>query len=85
MSTVIKNDTLEYSVGDDGVAIVNIHMKNHPTNLFSEDFFVPYNEVAKMAIADDSVKGVILTSTHRDFMAGADLRRLANPPEDKKG
>ena len=84
MSTVIKNDTLEYSVGDDGVAIVNIHMKNHPTNLFSEDFFVPYNEIAKMAIADDSVKGVILTSSHRDFMAGADLRKLANPPEDKR-
>ena len=84
MATVIKNDTLEYSVGDDGVAIVNIHMKNHPTNLFSEDFFIPYNEVAKMAIADDSVKGVILTSSHRDFMAGADLRKLSNPPEDKK-
>lgn len=84
MSTVIKNDVLEYSVGDDGIAIVNIHMKNHPTNLFSEDFFIPYNEVAKMAIADASVKGVILTSSHRDFMAGADLRKLSNPPEDKK-
>jgi len=84
MSTVIKNDILEYSVGDDGVAIVNIHMKNHPTNLFSEDFFGPYNEVAKMAIADESVKGVILTSSHRDFMAGADLRKLSNPPENKK-
>jgi len=84
MSTVIKNDILEYSVGDDGVAIVNIHMKNHPTNLFSEDFFDPYNKVAKMAIEDASVKGVILTSSHRDFMAGADLRKLSNPPEDKK-
>ncbi|MEM1120611.1 MAG: 3-hydroxyacyl-CoA dehydrogenase NAD-binding domain-containing protein [Bacteroidota bacterium] len=84
MSTVIKNDILEYSVGDDGVAIVNIHMKNHPTNLFSEDFFVEYNEIAKMAIADASVKGVILTSSHRDFMAGADLRKLSNPPENKE-
>ena len=84
MSTVIKNDVLEYSVGDDGIAIVNIHMKNHPTNLFSEDFFRPYNEIAAMAIQDNSVKGVILTSSHRDFMAGADLRRLANPPENKQ-
>ncbi|MEM6317241.1 MAG: 3-hydroxyacyl-CoA dehydrogenase NAD-binding domain-containing protein [Bacteroidota bacterium] len=84
MSTVIKNDILEYSVGEDGVAIINMHMKNHPTNLFSEDFFIPYNEVAKMAIADESVKGVVITSSHRDFMAGADLRKLSNPPEDKQ-
>ncbi|MEM1124282.1 MAG: 3-hydroxyacyl-CoA dehydrogenase NAD-binding domain-containing protein, partial [Bacteroidota bacterium] len=84
MSTVIKNDILEYSVGEDGVAIINMHMKNHPTNLFSEDFFIPYNEVAKMAIADESVKGIVITSSHRDFMAGADLRKLSNPPEDKQ-
>ncbi len=46
-------------------------------------FFGPYFEVAEMAIKDDSVKGVIVTSAHRDFMAGADLRILANPPENK--
>jgi 3-hydroxyacyl-CoA dehydrogenase/enoyl-CoA hydratase/3-hydroxybutyryl-CoA epimerase len=84
MSTVLKNDILEYSVGDDGVAIINIHMVNHPTNLFSEDFFHPYFEVTDKILKDDSVKGVILTSSHRDFMAGADLRKLSNPPEDKK-
>ena len=83
MST-IKNDILEYSVGDDGIAIINIHMKNHPTNLFSQDFFEKYFPAAEQAIKDDSVKGVILTSSHRDFMAGADLRMLSNPPEDKK-
>ncbi len=38
-STIIKNEILEYKVGDDGIAIVTVHMKNHPTNLFSEDFF----------------------------------------------
>jgi len=84
MST-IKNDILEYKVGDDGIAIITVNMVKHPTNLFSADFFHPYFEVAKKAIADDSVKGVIITSAHRDFMAGADLRLLSNPPEDKKG
>jgi len=80
----IKNDTLEYIVGDDGIAVITVHMKNHPTNLFSQDFFEPYIPVAEKAIKDDSVKGVIVTSAHRDFMAGADLRMLSNPPEDKK-
>ncbi len=84
MST-IKNDILEYKVGDDGIAIITVNMVKHPTNLFSADFFHPYFEVAKKAIADDSVKGVIITSGHRDFMAGADLRLLSNPPEDKRG
>jgi len=83
MST-IKNDILEYTVGDDGIAIINVNMKNHPTNLFSQDFFEGYIPIAEKAIKDDSVKGVICTSSHRDFMAGADLRMLSNPPEDKK-
>lgn len=84
-STIIKNDFLTYSIDDQGIAIINIHMIQSPTNLFSIDFIQSYLQTAQQAVEDNTVKGVILTSSHRDFMAGADLNFISNPPEDKLG
>ena len=78
-ATSIKNDILSYSVDADGIALISIDMVNHPTNLFSQDFFEAYFEVASTAIQDTSVKGVIVSSAQRMFMAGGDLRVLAKP------
>ncbi|MEM7658503.1 MAG: 3-hydroxyacyl-CoA dehydrogenase NAD-binding domain-containing protein [Bacteroidota bacterium] len=55
---------------------------DEPANLFSLPFIQAFVEVAKEAIADDSVKGVIVTSSRRMFMAGGDLRMLGAPIED---
>ncbi len=73
---MIKNDLLEYKVGEDGIAIITIDQKNNPTNLFSFEFIETYQTVAENAIKDENVKGVIVTSGQRMFMAGADLREL---------
>ncbi|NND33747.1 MAG: enoyl-CoA hydratase/isomerase family protein, partial [Saprospiraceae bacterium] len=73
---MIKNDLLEYSVDSDGVATIVINQVNNPANLFSTDFIKVYTDVAKQAIEDEAVKGVIVTSGRRMFMAGADLREL---------
>ncbi len=82
-STIIKNDLLECAVDADGIATITIHMVNESTNLFSIDFIRCYLDTAKQAVENPEVKGVIVTSAHRDFMAGADLKFLSNPPEDK--
>lgn len=84
-STTIKNDLLEYVIDGDGFAILTINMVKEPTNLFSIDFIQYYLEVAQKAVENPAVKGVIVTSAHRDFMAGADLKFISNPPEDKEG
>lgn len=73
---MIKNNLLEYSVDSDGIATILINQVNNPTNLFSTEFIKSYVDVAKQAIADETVKGVIVTSGQRMFMAGADLREL---------
>ncbi|MCH2044326.1 MAG: 3-hydroxyacyl-CoA dehydrogenase NAD-binding domain-containing protein [Saprospiraceae bacterium] len=83
-TTMIKNEVLEYNVDQDGVAIISINMVNAPTNLFSFPFIKTYLEIAQKAVEDEQVKGLIITSGHRDFMAGADLRMLLSPPEDKQ-
>ena len=72
----IKNDFYEFAVGADGIGVMTINQVNNPTNLFSTDFINSFLELAKDAIADDSIKGVIVTSGRSMFMPGADLREL---------
>lgn len=84
-STTIKNDLLEYAIDADGFATITINMVNEPTNLFSIDFIQSYLEIAQQAVENPTVKGVIVTSAHRDFMAGADLKFIGNPPKNKEG
>ena len=83
-ATTVKNDILSYSVDADGIGIITIDMVHYPTNLFSQEFLEQYFTTAEAAIADEQVKGVIVTSAQRMFMAGGDLRFLGKPLEDPK-
>ncbi len=83
-TTHTQNNILDYRVDDDGIAVITIDMKDAPTNLFSLDFVETYIEIAKQANADEQVRGVVVTSGRKDFMAGADLKFISNPPENKK-
>ena len=78
------NHLLTYTIGDDGIATIIIDQKNNPTNLFSFEFVRAYIEMAEKLVQDDSVKGVIVTSGQRMFMAGADLRELGGGGFDSK-
>ena len=73
----MTNDFYEYKV-EDGIAILTINQVNNPTNLFSQEFIQKYIEQAHAAIADENVKGFIVTSGRKMFMPGADLRELEN-------
>jgi 3-hydroxyacyl-CoA dehydrogenase/enoyl-CoA hydratase/3-hydroxybutyryl-CoA epimerase len=79
----MTTDYLSYTVAE-GIATITINQVNEPANLFSLDFINAYQEVAQQAIADEAVKGVIVTSSRRMFMAGGDLRMLAKPVTDPK-
>ncbi len=80
----IKNNLFECSVDADGIATLCIHMKQEPTNLFSIKFIQHYLIIAQQLVENPLVKGIVLSSAHRDFMAGADLKFIANPPKDKR-
>ena len=72
----IKNDLFEFAVDGDGIGLLTINQVKNPTNLFSQGFISAFLDVASQAVADDSVKGVIVTSGRSMFMPGADLREL---------
>lgn len=76
----MTNDFLEYKV-EDGIAIITINQVNNPANLYTHDFIEKYVEAGHLALTDDSVRGIIVTSSRRMFMAGGDLRQLAKPVE----
>ncbi len=78
----IKNDFYSVAIGEDGIAIMTIDQVNNPTNLFSNAFILKFAKVAKEVIADESVKGMIVTSGRSMFMPGADLRELKNMGAD---
>jgi len=80
----IQNAILRYEADSEGIARITINMTGQPTNLFSLEFIEAYVEAARRALQDDEVKGVIVTSAHRDFMAGADLKFIGNPPDDRR-
>ena len=80
--TAFKNDNLEYAVDGDGVATITVNQVNEPANLYSQSFIEAYVDAAGKAVADENVKGVIVTSGRRMFMAGGDLRMLSQPVED---
>ena len=80
----IQNKLLSFSLDSEGIGTLVINQTEESTNLFSEAFITQYIDVAQQAIADDTVKGVIVTSGKPIFMAGADLRALLEDIPDKK-
>ena len=61
----IKDKFLSYSVDKEGIALIEINQKEEPANLLTLDFITRYFEIAKIAIEDKNVKGVIAVSyTH---------------------
>ncbi|MEO0896692.1 MAG: 3-hydroxyacyl-CoA dehydrogenase NAD-binding domain-containing protein [Bacteroidota bacterium] len=73
---MIKNEYLSYTVDADGIGTILVDQVNEPANLFSQGFIQAYVEASMAALQDEAVKGVIVTSGQKMFMAGGDLRML---------
>ena len=66
----------EYSVDADGIATIVWDQPDRAANVLNAGTFAAWFEIADKAIADDAVKGVIVTSAKKDFIAGGDLESL---------
>ncbi|HWI28528.1 MAG TPA: 3-hydroxyacyl-CoA dehydrogenase NAD-binding domain-containing protein [Stellaceae bacterium] len=67
---------IDYEVGPDGIAVVAWNMADRSMNVLNEESVARFAASVEQAIGDAAVKGVIVTSKKRDFLAGADLTRL---------
>ncbi len=74
-----------YKKGDDGIAIISWDCPEKSMNVMTFDGLAELNAHVDTALADDSVKGVIVTSGKKDFAGGMDLNVLAGMRDEAEG
>ena len=69
-------ENIQISIDDDGIAHVVWDMPGRSMNVLSDDSIREYVAVIDRIVIDTSVKGAVITSGKKDFIAGADLNML---------
>lgn len=66
---------IDYSVKD-GVAMIVWNMTSSPMNVLNDDSVPAFGEALAKAFSDADVKGIVITSSKPEFVAGADLKMI---------
>ncbi len=70
------SELIHYAVDADKIATLTWAMSDAPMNVLNADSIAAYEQALNRALEDTDVKGVIVTSSRPEFIAGADLRML---------
>ncbi|MFJ3370574.1 3-hydroxyacyl-CoA dehydrogenase NAD-binding domain-containing protein [Pseudomonas sp. NPDC086251] len=69
-------ETIDFALGKDGVAVVTIDIPGQPANTITERFRDELAEVVERVAVDADIRGVVITSAKKDFVAGGDLKEI---------
>ncbi|UWQ42783.1 enoyl-CoA hydratase/isomerase family protein [Leisingera aquaemixtae] len=72
----------KYNVDADGVAIITWDAEGKSMNVLTREAFGLVEEYVDRALADEAVKGIVITSGKKDFAGGMDLNVLATIREE---
>ena len=64
---------IQYTVDADGIATITLDLKTRPMNVLAAELTEPFAEAIAKVEGDANVKGVIITSGKKEFLAGADI------------
>jgi 3-hydroxyacyl-CoA dehydrogenase/enoyl-CoA hydratase/3-hydroxybutyryl-CoA epimerase len=67
---------IQYAVDQDGIAVLTIDLPGMPMNVLTPELMVDLKNLTQQAVADDSVKGIVLASGKKAFIAGADIKDM---------
>ena len=67
---------INYSVDAEGIANVEFDYPGKSQNILSAASMGAYADIMQKALADPAVKGIVLASAKKDFIAGGDLAEL---------
>ena len=70
------SEALLVSVDADGIATATINSPGRSMNVLDDDLAAPLAALVERLATDASIKGLILASGKKDFLAGADVDRL---------
>lgn len=65
-----------YEVDANGVAVVSWDLPGRPVNILSMESRLTFVDLIEKALVDPAVKGILITSAKKEFIAGADLTLL---------
>ena len=68
---------LNYSVDSDGIATVEFDYPGKSQNILNSGSMGAYAEAMQKALADPAVRGIVVASAKKDFIAGGDLGEMA--------
>ncbi|WP_460977914.1 3-hydroxyacyl-CoA dehydrogenase NAD-binding domain-containing protein [Spirosoma knui] len=66
---------INYTI-DQNVAVISWEMTSAPMNVLNDESIPQFEAALQRAYADESVKGIIITSAKPEFVAGADLKMI---------
>jgi 3-hydroxyacyl-CoA dehydrogenase/enoyl-CoA hydratase/3-hydroxybutyryl-CoA epimerase len=75
---------IKYSVDNDGIAFVTWDVADSLVNIMNEYTMAEFFLNIKKAIDDDAVKGIVINSAKKDFIAGGDLKWFLNYDKSKQ-
>ena len=67
---------ISYAVDADGIATITWDLPDRPVNVLSMESRLTFVSLVETAIADPAVRGILITSAKKEFIAGADLTLL---------
>ena len=70
------NNTIQYTVDQDGIALLTIDLPGMPMNVLTPELMADLDSLVERAATDDAVKGIVLTSGKSSFVAGADIKDM---------
>ena len=65
--------TIRFSTDADGIAILAIDVPGHSMNVLNQECIEDLDSLVDKIVADDKIKGAIITSAKDSFVAGADI------------
>ena len=74
----MMNNTIQYSVDNDGIATLVIDVPGKSMNVLSGELISDLSECVDRVTTDKNVSGAIITSGKKAFIAGADLTEIVS-------
>ena len=69
-------NTIQYAVDQDGIALLTIDLPGMPMNVLTPELMEDLSTLTERAASDDAVKGIVLASGKKAFIAGADIKDM---------
>ena len=65
--------SINFEIDKDGIAVITLDMPGRSMNVLNDELTTPLREAIERIETDDAVKGAVITSGKKDFLAGADI------------